>query len=315
MDDDLARRLAALRNEHESRELIAYRSSSSTPPPTIIPQAPISPWTPRPKVKDELAARFEKIRLTPGSAKSSSVKELKKGYEDTLSESKTQEIFNALASSQDSWDTREDLHEDMDEADLLLEEAKVYISTPSKTSKPNDSTKDTSLEDPPAPPDWLHSDTLDPVTTTEEEEANILQQIRDEIDFEKANGITTPPEPPSPPEPAEPAEPGDAAPGIDESLLKRFEALGGLELPAVPKIEPGTKPKPHFTVAKPEDDETDTWCCICNDDAEYKCSGCENDIYCASCLYESHTGPNAGYEERRHKWTKYTKPKKRLAAA
>lgn len=29
----------------------------------------------------------------------------------------------------------------------------------------------------------------------------------------------------------------------------------------------------------------------------------------------AHTGPDAGYEERRHKWTKYTKPKKRLAAA
>jgi len=29
----------------------------------------------------------------------------------------------------------------------------------------------------------------------------------------------------------------------------------------------------------------------------------------------AHTGPDAGYEERRHKWTKYTKPKRRLATA
>jgi len=200
----------------------------------------------------------------------------------------------------------------MDEVDLLLAEAKAHISSPSKAPEGVSGTKSASPEDPPVLPDWLHSDTLSPVYTTEEEEANILQQIRDEIDFENANGITTPPEPPEPPGPV---EPGKAAPEVDESLFKRFEALGGLELPTVPKAEPGAKPKPHFTVAKPEDDETDTWCCICNDDAEYKCSGCENDIYCASCLYESHTGPDAGYEERRHKWTKYTKPKKRLAAA
>jgi len=42
-------------------------------------------------VKDELTARFEKIRLAPGSTKPSSVKELKKEYEDILSESKVEE--------------------------------------------------------------------------------------------------------------------------------------------------------------------------------------------------------------------------------
>ncbi|KAG0638612.1 hypothetical protein HOY80DRAFT_146865 [Tuber brumale] len=304
MDDDLARRLAALRNEYESR--------SRTPTTTLPRPSSSPPKTPKTEVSDELTARFEKIRLTPGSTKSSSVKELKKEYEDILSESKTQEIFNALSSNQDFWDT-EDLHEEMDEVDLLLAEAKAYIPSPSGAPKDINGAKNTPPEDLSVLPDWLHSDTLHPVATTEEEEeANILQQIRDEIDFERANGITTPPGPPPPPEPA---EPGEAAPEVDESLFKRFEALGGLELPTVPKVEPGAKPKPHPTVVRPGDDETDTWCCICNDDAEYKCSGCENDIYCASCLYESHTGPDAGYEERRHKWTKYTKPKRRLAAA
>ncbi|CAZ84472.1 unnamed protein product [Tuber melanosporum] len=309
MDDYLARRLAALRNEYETRSF-----SSSLTPATTIPQTSSSPpKTPKTEVNDELTARFEKMRLTPSSAKSSSVKELKKEYEDILSESKTQEIFNALSSNQEFWDTGEDSHEEMDEVDLLLAEAKAYIPSPPKAPKDVNGAKNALPEDLSVPPDWLHSDTLRPVATTEEEEeADILQRIRDEIDFERANGITTPPEPPSPPGPA---EPGEAAPEVDESLFKRFEALGGLELPTVPKAEPGVKPKPHLMAAKPGDDETDTWCCICNDDAEYKCSGCENDIYCASCLYESHTGPDAGYEERRHKWTKYTKPKKRLAAA
>ncbi|PWW78830.1 hypothetical protein C7212DRAFT_360892 [Tuber magnatum] len=294
MDDDLAR-------------------SSSCTPTTTIPQASISPLkTPKAEVSDELTARFEKIRLAPGSTKSPPAKELRREYEDILSESKTQEIFNALTSDQELWDTGEDLHEDMDEADFLLAEAKAYVPSPSKAPKGNDGAQNTPPEDPSALPDWLRSDSLHPAATTEEEEAHILQQIRDEIDFERANGITTSPEPSSSPGPA---EPGETAPEVDESLFKRFEALGGLELPAVPKVEPGAKPRPYPTAAKPGDDEIDTWCCICNDDAEYKCSGCENDIYCASCLYESHTGPDAGYEERRHKWTKYTKPKKRLAAA
>ena len=145
----------------------------------------------------------------------------------------------------------------MDEVDLLLAEAKAYVSSPSGAPEDINGARSASPEDTPVLPDWLHSDTLRPVDTTEEE-ADILQQIRDEIDFENANRITPPPESPEPPGPA---EPGKAVPEVDESLFKRFEALGGLELPAVPKAEPGAKPRPHFTVAKPGDDETDTWCC------------------------------------------------------
>ncbi|CUS12173.1 unnamed protein product [Tuber aestivum] len=312
MDDDLARRLAALRNEHENR--------SSRMPATTIPRTSNLPLKfPKAEVSDELTARFEKIRLAPSPAKSPSVKELKKEYEDILSESKTQEIFNALISDQGLWDTSEDPHEDMDEVDFLLVEATANIPSPSRAPKDIDGAQNTSPEDPPALPGWPHSNTLHPVAATEEEEANILQKIRDEIDFEKSNGIATSPEPSPPPGLV---EPGESAPEADESLFKRFRALGGLELPAVPRTEPGPKPRPYPPAAKLEDDEIDTWCCkllmlqigICNDDAEYKCSGCENDIYCASCLHESHTGPDAGYEERRHKWTKYTRPKKRLAA-
>lgn len=114
------------------------------------------------------------------------------------------------------------------------------------------------------PPGWLRGDTLDPVKSDSDEEENILQRIRDEVEFEAAHGITDTGEreegdqPPSRQRPSSDGETGS----VDETLLKRFEALGGLELPAVPKVEPGANKKPHFTTAAPaDDDETDTWCC------------------------------------------------------
>lgn len=36
---------------------------------------------------------------------------------------------------------------------------------------------------------------------------------------------------------------------------------------------------------------------------------CFPSLYCLSLILVAHTEPNAGYEERRHKWTKYTKAK------
>ncbi|KAI5780726.1 hypothetical protein DFH27DRAFT_583032 [Peziza echinospora] len=59
-----------------------------------------------------------------------------------------------------------------------------------------------------------------------------------------------------------------------------------------------------------EEEEAEHWCCICNEDAEYRCSGCEGDLFCEECLFAGHTGPGAGEEERRHKWTRYVRPKK-----
>ena len=88
--------------------------------------------------------------------------------------------------------------------------------------------------------------------------------------------------------------------------------------PTLPKLPSApTDPKPmsreQFKRYR-EEQEAGHWCCICNEDAEYRCSGCDGDLYCEECLFEGHTGKNAGLEERRHKWTRYSKGK-RVAAA
>ena len=84
--------------------------------------------------------------------------------------------------------------------------------------------------------------------------------------------------------------------------------LDGLDLPSAPTNKPSKKLAktnlPTYT-----NEEIDSWCIICNDDATVRCSGCDDDLYCAKCWREGHTGPDVGYEGKRHKWAKYVKPR------
>lgn len=92
-------------------------------------------------------------------------------------------------------------------------------------------------------------------------------------------------------------------------------------LPTLPSVPTDRdNPNPNMTRDQfkryREEQEAEHWCCICNADAEYRCSGCDGDLYCGECLFKGHTGPGvaAGAEERRHKWTRYSRGK-RVAAA
>ncbi|OCL15153.1 hypothetical protein AOQ84DRAFT_121172 [Glonium stellatum] len=101
----------------------------------------------------------------------------------------------------------------------------------------------------------------------------------------------------------------DRATAIEDALTARLNALS---LPSAPSFSPSKKPikvtkakaKTHFT-----DEEIDSWCIICNDDAAVKCIGCDGDLYCRQCWQEGHIGESAGFEERKHRWVKYEKKK------
>jgi hypothetical protein len=116
---------------------------------------------------------------------------------------------------------------------------------------------------------------------------------------------------------------------IEDALTARLAALSKpqpssssdpLGLPSAPSFAPANKPPKIIGSNLPAytDEEIDTWCIICTDDATLKCLGCDDDLYCQNCWMEGHRGESAGYEERRHKAVLFSKKKgekKKVAAA
>ncbi|KAF2662935.1 hypothetical protein K491DRAFT_584037 [Lophiostoma macrostomum CBS 122681] len=115
---------------------------------------------------------------------------------------------------------------------------------------------------------------------------------------------------------------------IEDALTVRLAALSKphpsstsdpLGLPSAPSFAPSNKP-PKVTSSnfpKYADEEIDTWCIICTDDATLKCLGCDNDLYCQKCWMEGHRGESAGFEERRHRAVMFSRKKgeRKVAAA
>lgn len=109
---------------------------------------------------------------------------------------------------------------------------------------------------------------------------------------------------------------------IEDAFTARLAALSApspaqtdsLGLPSAPSFSPQKKPPIGSNLQKRIDDEIDTWCIICQDDATLKCLGCDGDLYCQLCWTEGHRGESAGLEERSHKVLLYERKKKQAAA-
>lgn len=100
----------------------------------------------------------------------------------------------------------------------------------------------------------------------------------------------------------------------DSELEARFSKLGlnGLDLPSAPIVQPtSSRPKvnaslkPKSNLSRYTDEDIDSWCCICNEDAEVRCLGCDGDLYCQQCWQEGH-GTGVG-QERGHKAVQYNR--------
>lgn len=100
---------------------------------------------------------------------------------------------------------------------------------------------------------------------------------------------------------------GDAE---DEHLSSRFASLS---LPSVPTTIKSVKTAPSQPPSKPgfPDEEVDSWCIICLNDAKLQCIGCDGDLYCSNCWVEGHRGPDAGMEEKTHRAVQFVKKGKK----
>ncbi|KAL9046239.1 MAG: hypothetical protein Q9214_000875 [Letrouitia sp. 1 TL-2023] len=90
---------------------------------------------------------------------------------------------------------------------------------------------------------------------------------------------------------------------IDKEDNSRFPAVP-LGLPSVPINAPSQKGGLQRKVSsKYTDEEIDSWCIICCSDAQVRCRGCDDDMFCLGCWREGHVGGDVGWEEKGHSWT------------
>ncbi|KAI9811360.1 MAG: hypothetical protein M1827_005520 [Pycnora praestabilis] len=106
--------------------------------------------------------------------------------------------------------------------------------------------------------------------------------------------------------PAVPTKLSEPTPGSPNTLSSRLAALS---LPSAPTFLPSSKPIKVTTQKKKSsqftDEEIETWCCICNDDATVRCLGCDGDLYCRGCWRDGHVGKEVGWEVRGHRWVEF----------
>ncbi|OAR02850.1 hypothetical protein LLEC1_04643 [Akanthomyces lecanii] len=90
------------------------------------------------------------------------------------------------------------------------------------------------------------------------------------------------------------------------------EGGGSFGLPDVPTSRPSSKPIQRLqTRTKYTDDDVDSWCTVCLEDATLRCLGCDDDVYCARCWREMHVGPAAAFDDRSHRAVQFTRDKKK----
>ncbi|WVQ97483.1 hypothetical protein IAU59_004597 [Kwoniella sp. CBS 9459] len=136
--------------------------------------------------------------------------------------------------------------------------------------------------------------------------------------------------------PVEDASKNDDDEALDDEGQKRLNLLLGLS-PSTAKLGDPSRPKatdkkgttpappsaPRFSFPgydNSRDEDTDSWCCICNADATIICSGCDDDLYCEACWKDGHgtgDGQERGHKARRFVYGRQASddPRRRLAAA
>ena len=175
----------------------------------------------------------------------------------------------------------------------------------------------------------------------EEEADDYVKRVFAELEFEKTHSIDDQEEEatadeqqdesalnlPNTPSDLPPPPTSSERPSYEDSELEaRFSKLG-LDLPSTPNTIPSArakagskanlenlkKAKAKSNLPRYTDAEIDSWCCICTEDGEVRCLGCDGDIYCQKCWREGHG--NAPGQEKGHRAVQFNRKGPAAAAA
>ncbi|KAA8617055.1 hypothetical protein PtrSN002B_002113 [Pyrenophora tritici-repentis] len=322
-DDDLLARLNALKQSSVSLDTTRNASIASTNPP---------------KPTDDLAARFARLGSpspsgSPQPSRTASTNNLgapivapgapsylegiaqgvggsnvefneddEKSLEELLGE------LNGAVGDPKEWDVLKS--EQQDVGKLLKDMCKILPEVV------NSRTQDAQKKGPVSKEeltDWESVEKYDPPSPAPEDSDSDSGDKKEEDTTD--TGLTLPSAPSTLPE-------GnfDRAQAFEDDFTARLAALSApridsLGLPSAPSFAPRNKPPVSTNLQKNIDEEIDTWCIICQDDATLKCLGCDDDLYCQNCWMEGHRGEAAGLEEKTHKAVLYVKKKKQKTAA
>ncbi|KAI4715492.1 hypothetical protein E4T48_08321 [Aureobasidium sp. EXF-10727] len=277
-----------------------------------------SPSTPQRTTDSDLSARFRS--LTPNSTIAPPFLESEDTEHNEEDDKTIEELLQDLG-PEEQWSVQRDEGERIRD---LMAEAKSAL--PVKGTE-NEEAKDVDIEVGVIEPDHDGEDDEDKERNQDkrddEEADDYVQRVLAELALEKKyggseveedadgdnkegddeNGLSLPSAPTE--LPSSPAPDQDA--NIDDALSARFASLS---LPGVPSFNPAKKPvniqkSVKSNLPKYTDEDMESWCCICNEDATVKCMGCDGDLYCQECWRDGHgIGPG---QERGHRALAYAK--------
>ena len=287
---------------------------------------------------DDLAARFQKLGgSAPAECESKPIIPVTPESGTDEDDGKTAEDLLAELGPDDHWSLKSG---DASDVQTLLDEAKQALQADDtsnlKTNKAmssigniedEDTADDTSLKQGLNKTSFIdvtafipepYSSSKDSVDAVEDEEAALyLQQILDEVELETAHGSNVRDDPSitgqsidtkdnNAENSSAPRLPSAPTPLPASAITDRRGLI--VDLPSVPIFPPSKKAL--MNVSKPKalrftNEEIDSWCIICSDDATVRCLGCDGDVYCAKCWREGHMGKDTGLEEKGHRWVKY----------
>ncbi|KAE9368422.1 hypothetical protein N431DRAFT_470130 [Stipitochalara longipes BDJ] len=314
-ESDLSARLKSLRNGSSSpspnpKTVVASNSSPFPAAPVDDPDPILSPTDPDDKTLDELLADLgpeDQWTLNPDDPG-----DIKKLMDEARKALPSDEPPRAPATKDSEARTKaEGKKLDKDSLTRNLDMSVFALDDEDDEKKGRES----NLEDESREAQDIVARLLDEVNlerATEPENQELLPDKPERTDEDEPT-FSLPSAPSKLPDPPAGTESSRKSLDFETDIAARMAALKGLGstnelgLPSAPTFKPLDKPVKGL-MKKYTDEEVESWCIICQDDATVKCLGCDGDLYCASCWKEGHMGPDVGWEERRHKWTKYKKP-------